>query len=119
MHIDKPIKVYIAPRDFGNSKNIYIVDRSVFGKRRVVKPMKIEWVEVEEGAEVPPSLSLGDELSLAFMPAMAEALAQDGIKTENDFKIAGLLEAKNYHLEDMRKLVFAQVDFMKSHEVKP
>lgn len=38
--------------------------------------------------------------------AIAEAFAAKGVKTQNDHKLAGLLEAKNDHLEDMRKLVF-------------
>lgn len=36
--------------------------------------------------------------------ALAEAFATKGIKTNNDHKNEGLLEATKYHLEDMRKL---------------
>lgn len=38
------------------------------------------------------------------MQAFANALSDAGIKTDNDHKIAGTLEATKYHLEDMRKL---------------
>lgn len=38
------------------------------------------------------------------LQAFAEALAGRGIKTDNDHKIAGTLEATKYHLEDMRKI---------------
>lgn len=41
-----------------------------------------------------------------FLKAFAEALDEKGVKTENDFKIQGLLKATKYHLEDMRKIVF-------------
>lgn len=37
--------------------------------------------------------------------SMAELFDKRGIKTENDHKIAGTLEATKFHLEDMRKLL--------------
>lgn len=37
---------------------------------------------------------------------LADELSRLGIKTDNDHKIAGTLEATNRHLEDMRALVF-------------
>jgi hypothetical protein len=36
----------------------------------------------------------------------ANALANKGVRTTNDSKNEGLLEATNNHLQDMRKLVF-------------
>ena len=51
-------------------------------------------------------LKIPNIMAAQFFQAFAEALDQQGIKTENDFKIQGLLEATKYHLEDMRKLVF-------------
>ncbi len=36
--------------------------------------------------------------------SLAEAMDKQGIKTENDHKIAGILEATKYHLEDLRKI---------------
>lgn len=38
------------------------------------------------------------------LQAFAEALSERGIKTDNDHKIAGTLEATKYHLENMRKI---------------
>jgi len=43
-------------------------------------------------------------IPLDALQAFAEALSERGIKTDNDHKIAGTLEATKYHLEDMRKL---------------
>lgn len=37
---------------------------------------------------------------------VANAFANFGVKTANDHKNEGLLEAKDAHLQDMRKLVF-------------
>lgn len=41
-----------------------------------------------------------------FFKKLAEVLDNRGVKTESDHKIEGLLEAKDNHLQDMRKLVF-------------
>ena len=40
------------------------------------------------------------------LQALADGLAREGLKTTNDAKNEGLLEATNKHLEDMRSLVF-------------
>jgi hypothetical protein len=40
------------------------------------------------------------------LQALADALAKRGVKTRNDHKNEGLLEATRSHLEDMRTLVF-------------
>lgn len=37
--------------------------------------------------------------------ALAEALDEQGIKTDKDAKIKGTLEATRFHLEDLRKLL--------------
>lgn len=54
-----------------------------------------------------------DKLHFAYfedeqqLQAIADAISQRGVKSSNDHKNEGLLEAKSQHLEDMRKLVFA------------
>lgn len=62
----------------------------------------------ESGAFTVPSefvMQVPEHLGRDFLKAMAEALDKEGVKTENDFKVAGLLEATKYHLEDMREIV--------------
>lgn len=44
------------------------------------------------------------EMSDDQLQAFADSLASKGIKTINDHKNEGLLEATKYHLEDMRKI---------------
>lgn len=44
-------------------------------------------------------------MPLSAAKAFADALAGMGIKTDNDHKIAGTLEATKHHLEDMRRIV--------------
>ena len=57
--------------------------------------------------EIPPEfiMKLSSFIANDFLEALAEALDQQGIKTDKDAKIAGTLEATKYHLEDMRKLL--------------
>lgn len=59
---------------------------------------------VKEGTiEFPkPTLTVPGE----FLQPFADALANGGVKTHNDHKNEGLLEATREHLADMRSLVF-------------
>ena len=61
--------------------------------------------EVPEGAfNEKTTLRLPDFVAQELFLALAEELDKKGIKTENDHRIAGTLEATKYHLEDMRKI---------------
>jgi len=74
----------------------------------MAKPMVLDFEEIDyQNKGIPePSLKLTNNFAQPFLKALAEALDKQGVKTENDFKIQGLLEATKYHLEDMRKLTF-------------
>ena len=50
-------------------------------------------------------LKLPDPIAKEVLKGLAEALDNEGIKTDNDFKIQGLLEATKLHLNDMRRLL--------------
>lgn len=78
----------------------------VNGKRSIAKPIKLEFEEIKEGESIEHTLKIHNNFSKPFLKAMAEALDKQGIKTENDHKLQGILEATKYHLEDMRKLTF-------------
>jgi hypothetical protein len=72
--------------------------------------MEMKFRVVGEGEYVEkPSLRLPFHMSEPFFRAFAEALDRQGVKTESDAKIGGLLEATRYHLEDMRKLALRGV----------
>jgi len=59
---------------------------------------------IEDGAVLKDEDIMFARIPKAALQAFAEALSEHGIKTDNDHKIAGTLEATKYHLEDMRKL---------------
>ena len=110
---DNMIKVYIRNSDYGNGKSIWIVSR-IGEKTMVAKPITFEMVEVNNNAISDPTIRLSGEFETEFLGAFAEALDNSGVKTDNDHKIKGLLEAKDAHLQDMRKLVFqSNKDFEK------
>jgi len=61
-------------------------------------------VTVEEGKQMQDDEILFARIPEQALRSFAEALSEYGIKTDNDHKIAGTLEATKYHLEDMRKI---------------
>ena len=72
------------------------------GLRYVAKPLELEFEQVTVGMPVKgPTLTLDS----ATMQQFAEALDKEGIKTDKDAKIEGLLEATRAHLEDTRTLL--------------
>lgn len=75
----------------------------------IAEPVEFKWrkIDVYEAVDT-CTISLGHFEGQEFLKAMAEALDENGVKTDNDNKIAGLLEAKKEHLADMRKLVFKE-----------
>ena len=97
-------KVYIY-REWDDAVRIaFVVTRN--GIRHIAKPVDLIFTPMNEEAENPPTLKLSSGNAGNFFSAFAEALDKQGIKTENDFKIQGKLEAKESHLQDMRRLVF-------------
>ena len=87
--------------------NIIIFDRT-HNDTRIVNLYTQQIQLLKENERIPDEfiLKIPNIMAKEFFKAFAEALDEQGIKTENDFKIQGLLEATKYHLEDMRKIVF-------------
>lgn len=108
MNNSEGLKVAISISPIGGM-DIYIYRPLCRGKTQIVKPIALELEEIGEGTNpAAPTLRLnrfeGEELLKSF----AEACDERGIKTDNDHKIRGLLEAKEAHLQDMRRLVFEE-----------
>lgn len=81
----------------------------------VAKPQEIEMVEVKNYkpfASLPhlkPFLKVDGYMAMEFFTGLAKSLAEMGFKnTENEEKIKSVLKAKEFHLEDMRRLVFKE-----------
>lgn len=101
-------KVIIREMYFKDSIGILFY-QTINGKKYVARPVNLKFEEVKEDESLEPTLEFHRQFSGDFMNALAEALDNANIKTENDFKIKGLLEAKDNHLEDMRRIVGNQL----------
>ena len=62
---------------------------------------------IKTGEEIPDDfvMRIPSHIVNDLFKALADALDQQGIKTEMDAKIEGKFEATKYHLEDLRKLL--------------
>lgn len=54
---------------------------------------------------IKPTLFINSESQQEILKALADALDAEGVKTDNDHKLIGTLDATRYHLEDLRKLM--------------
>lgn len=99
VHIDYPAHFDVA--------RIWIIDTDANGKRYILRPKGDLWErdEINYNIDQKPSLFLPAIISKPIMKAMCEAFTANGIKTDNDHKIEGTLEATKYHLEDLRNLL--------------
>ena len=71
----------------------------------LAEPLQLTFKETKTGYEPPPTLEFPYPDSEQFMKAMAEAIDRNGIRTDSDAKIQGIMEATKYHLEDLRSLL--------------
>jgi hypothetical protein len=90
-----------------NGIAIVVFDRR-YKDLRVINLYTGETKELKDFEEIPQEfiMKLSNIIAQDFLQALAEALDKNGIKTDKDAKIQGLLEAQNKHLQDMRRLVF-------------
>ena len=95
-------KTYIRISPIEDCVDIYFVEISPGLDRMitaVAKPMELQFERVGEGfAPMQPSLRIPGRESVQFLKSIAEALDQNGTKTDDDHKIAGTLEATKFHL---------------------
>lgn len=98
-------EVKIEPRYDIGTNFIFLVKKNGHERQLLTKDGVI--IMLKEGGRPQPDVALHfAELDDDQLKAFADALATFGIKTKNDSKNEGLLEATRYHLEDMRRLAF-------------
>ena len=76
------IKIRYSP-DY-DSTDILFIEKKEDGSRYVAKPINLEFEKHEIGDFINPTLRINSEVAPAFLKALAEALDEQGIKTEND-----------------------------------
>ena len=91
-------------QDFPRGVNkVYIVTHLADGGREFLRADGSRYFE-KRGEQSKDEDIVFCNLPIGVDKKFAEELSRIGIKTDNDHKIAGTLEATKYHLEDMRKL---------------
>ena len=107
-------KVDIRKPIWGEAVQIFIY-RYLQGKVQFMSPDKfgaMNLVEFENGAVMlnaenspNPVLTLSGREANQILKELAEAIDRQGVKTDQDAKTEGLLEATKYHLEDLRRIM--------------
>ena len=95
--------------------NVLIFRRRPDGGHDIAEPMQLKWRDIGsgEGRVVEPTMCISEEIAGDIMDAVVSELGDMGIKTRNDSKIEGVLEAQSKHLEDMRRIIFMETDYEK------
>lgn len=84
---------------------IYFV-KEIDGKRYVAQPLNLTFVPMEDGKLAEPTLGLDPHEGTALLKSMVDQLAMIGISA-NELEVKNSqLRAVQYHLEDMRSMVF-------------
>lgn len=80
------------------------------GNYAVAMPLTMKTIsEEDQGAHLPPAMSLTKESAVRLMDALWEV----GIRPSNGEGNAGELAATKHHLDDMRKIVFDMMELKK------
>lgn len=84
--------------------DFWLVDERPFpdGRRRVARPVVLEWVAIEPGEYVPPTLSIHAQ---GFGPALAQALRDERVSPPAASFVEGELAGTKKHLDDLRSLL--------------
>ena len=99
-------RVIIRKSPFTDALDFYFVDSHGPGQQRVARPVDLVFEPLAEGAMPKgPTMTVGGPWAEPFLHALAEALDDENVKTENDHKIAGTLEATKGHLADLQVLL--------------
>ena len=92
--------------DIATSNTHIVVWFTEQGEEMVMLPVVPKFKKWKPYETVEPTFVIPRLRAEELLQSLAEALDENGIKTDQDAKLSGTLDATRYHLEDMRKLVF-------------
>jgi hypothetical protein len=101
---DNKLRIKAFNNPHTGAVEFYISYKDQNGRRMVGLPMEFVFEAHEEGRQYPPTWRIDAFEAQDFLTALANALDEQGVKTDNDHKIAGTLEATRVHLDDMRRI---------------
>lgn len=104
------IKVSIVRDPVSRYIDIFLWDERPDRSVAIFNPMELMATVYREDSpelyDAKPTLRIGWQYARSgILEAIAKALYDEGIKPEEESKMAGKLEAVNYHLEDLRTLL--------------
>jgi len=102
----KDVRVHIGPMPWSDRVAVTFFKDTPQGSF-IAKPVEFEWVQFSEFSVIQdPTFQWRSIEAQQIMKALAEAMDGFNIKTDQDAKLQGTIEAMKRHLEDMRALVF-------------
>lgn len=102
------LKFYFDKVAWADQVQVYLIGEDASGKRFLAKPMELVFEPLPEGLVSEPTLKIAGFMSREFLPALANGLAEAGYRHESND--AGELKATKAWLEDMRTLVFKNIN---------
>lgn len=104
MH-DVRIKVRSCP--YMDAYDLVIYIRGSDGVYHVAEPMELKFKKMGDSSALhEPTLRVDSDVAGDLLDALLEEMGRKGIKTQEDSRVEGRLEAMSEHLNDMRQLVF-------------
>lgn len=101
------MEVRVVPDYPRMSSKVYIMEYLGDGGREFTRADGTKYLE-KHGEQAKDEDIVFCHLPIKADKLLADELARLGVKTDNDHKIAGTLEATKEHLADMRALVFKE-----------
>lgn len=103
-------KIYVQYQDCANVVDIYIFAIDANGKRSLCTSIDtMTFIEHTESLIIEkPTIKISGFMAQPFLQAMADTLEKHGVRPKGKPVLENELTAVKYHLEDMRKLVFAE-----------
>jgi hypothetical protein len=98
------IKIYIHNDEVLGYTNLYIVEESKPGLRRIAKPLTLEFEPLKEAQIHSPTLVLPSEGN-SFLSELSEALIKAGYR-DNPVDNTGEIKRLENHLSDLRSIIF-------------
>ena len=107
------MKIHIERDVLARSMKFYFYQKKEFNKIAVAKPIKLTFETMDDGTAVnEPTMEISEVFGNNIFQEMVDSLYEQGFipsqLSEQHKQATEILEVKDAHLEDMRKLVFKE-----------
>ena len=107
--------LHVQSYDYANEIHLTFVMKGADGKLYFAKPLKIEFSEEphKPGLMEEATLILSSDNAIRIHGEMRDIFEHKGLRTKDESRLEGVLEATDKHLQDMRTLVFKKDELKK------